>query len=195
MPYDHVAYASDRDADIVERLTERDETALTLVTERYGRLLKDLALRICGSPLDAEECVNDALLDLWQTVPPRYPPVLLSYVSVLVRRRAIDRVRYFAAERRAGSAYYSTLEELEQCLPDGDGERLADDLVIRDCLTDFMEGLGKSDRAVFTLRYFRFLDNGEIGRAMGMREAAVASRLYRLRKKLKQTLSQNGIEV
>ena len=70
-----------------------------------------------------------------------------------------------------------------------------DDLLIRECMSDFLAHLGKSDRAVFTLRYFRFLDNGEIARALGVREEAVASRLYRLRKKLKETLSRRGIDV
>lgn len=195
MAHNDTAHTPDRDADILQMLLAREEKGLSLVMERYGRLLKDLAMRICGSPFDAEECVNDALLDLWQTVPPHTPPVLLSYVSVLVRRRAIDRVRYYAAERRAGSAYFSTLEELEACIPDGGGDRLLDDLLIRECMSDFLGQLGKSDRAVFTLRYFRFLDNGEIARALGVREAAVASRLYRLRKKLKETLSRRGIDV
>ena len=195
MAHNDTAHTPDRDADILQMLLAREERGLSLVMERYGRLLKDLAMRICGSPFDAEECVNDALLDLWQTVPPHTPPVLLSYVSVLVRRRAIDRVRYYAAERRAGSAYFSTLEELEACIPDGGGDRLLDDLLIRECMSDFLAHLGRSDRAVFTLRYFRFLDNGEIARALGVREAAVASRLYRLRKKLKETLSRRGIDV
>ena len=87
-----------------------------MVLSRYGKLLHQLAARITGSDADAEECVNDALLDLWNTVPPTRPPILLSYVSVLVRRRAIDRVRYNAAGRRGGLAYYSTLEELAECL-------------------------------------------------------------------------------
>ena len=191
----HTSTASDKDADIVQKLMARDETALSLVMQRYGRLLTDLAMRVCGCRSDAEECVNDALLDLWQTIPPSTPPVLLSYISVLTRRRAIDKVRYYTAERRGGSTYFDTLEELEFCLPDHMAESEMDDFLIKDCLQNFMSKLCKTDKTMFTLRYFRFFENGEIARVLGMREAAVASRLYRLRKKLKQTLSQSGIEV
>lgn len=186
---------NDRDADVVRLLMSRDERALSLVMTRYGRLLLQLSLRITGSTPDAEECVNDALLDLWNTVPPTEPPVLLSYVSVLVRRRAIDRVRYNAAGRRTNLAYYSTLEELEECLPDGNGEKLLDSLVIRGCMTDFVSSLGRTDREMFLMRYFRFLSNEEISLALGMRENAVATRLCRLRKRLREELSRHGIDV
>ncbi len=183
------------DADVVGLLMARDEMALSYVMSRYGRLLHQLATRITGSSADAEECVNDALLDLWNTVPPTEPPVLLSYISVLVRRRAIDRVRYNAAGRRAGLTYYNTLEELEECLPDGDGDRLLDGLVIRGCMTDLLNGLHKTDREMFLMRYFRFLTNEEIARALGMRENAVATRLCRVRKKLREILTKNGIDM
>ncbi len=185
----------DQDGDVVEKLLRREEDALSLVMTRYGRRLTDLAMRICGSLSDAEECVNDALLDLWQTVPPQHPPVFLSYMSVLVRRRAIDRVRYYTAERRTGNMYWRAVEELEFCLPDDTDQRELDDFIIKDCISNFVKHLGKTDRTIFTLRYFRFFDNQEIASALGIREAAVASRLYRLRKKLKQSLSHCGIEV
>ncbi len=183
------------DGDVVRLLLERDERALSCVMSRWGRLLHQLAVRITGSPADAEECVNDALLDLWNTVPPTEPPILLSYVCVLVRRRAIDRVRYNAAERRAGLTYYRALEELEECLPDGDGEALLDSLVIRGCMKDFISRLGKTDRDMFLLRYFRFLTNAEVSRVLGIRENTVATRLCRIRKKLREQLMQNGINV
>lgn len=187
--------SSDKDADIIQKLLSRDEDALALVMSRYGRLLQDLALRVCGSRSDAEECVNDALLDLWQTVPPQQPPLLLSYISVLTRRRAIDKVRYHTAERRAGGVYFDTLEELAYCLPDYASEVTMDDFLVRDCLQRFVSKLGNTDKTLFTLRYFRFLENIEIAPMVGMSEAAVASRLYRLRKKLKRMLSQSGIDV
>lgn len=184
-----------QDTDVIALLMARDEMALSCVMTRYGRLLHQLAARITGSDSDAEECVNDALLDLWNTVPPTEPPILLSYISVLVRRRAIDRVRYNAAGRRAGLTYYSTLEELEECLPDGDGDRLLDSLVIRGCMSDLLNGLPKTDREMFLMRYFRFLTNEEIARALGMRENAVATRLCRVRKKLRDILTKNGINL
>ena len=55
------------DAKLLALLRERDETALSVIQRQYGRKALHLANRILGSESDAEECVNDALLDIWNT--------------------------------------------------------------------------------------------------------------------------------
>ncbi|MBQ9151963.1 MAG: RNA polymerase sigma factor [Clostridia bacterium] len=176
-----------------EGLYRHDEMALEAVSRQYGRLLKGLARQITGSEPDAEECVNDALLDLWNAVPPDRPHRILAYVSALVRRRAVDRVRYKTASRRGGEEYEGSMEELAECLADPDGESSLETVAIRDCLQRFLQGLPRDDRTVFMLRYFRCLSNGEIGEACGIRETAVVMRLVRIRKKLKRALEDDGI--
>lgn len=179
------------DTQLLALLRGRDETALSVIQRQYGRTALQLANRILGSEPDAEECVNDALLDLWNTVPPMEPTSFLSYFCLLVRRRAIDRVRYRTAERRAGGEYVGSLEEWEEVLPampdEGDGRE------ILDCIQDFLDALPLRDRRIFLLRYFRFCSHREIGSCVGMRESAVRMRLTRLRRKLKDALEQRGI--
>ncbi len=180
---------------LCEGLYRHEEAALEAAARQYGKLLRRLARDITGSESDAEECVNDALLDLWNAVPPDRPAHPLAYVSMLVRRRAVDRVRRKTALRRGGQEYEGSMEELAECLADPHGESDLDTLVIRDCLGRFLRNLSEEDRAVFMLRYFRFLSNAEIGEACGLRESAVVMRLVRLRKKLKKTLEAEGISV
>ncbi|MBQ3507243.1 MAG: sigma-70 family RNA polymerase sigma factor [Clostridia bacterium] len=179
------------DAKLLALLRERDETALSVIQRQYGRKALHLANRILDSEFDAEECVNDALLDIWNTVPPTEPSSFLSYFCLLVRRRAIDRVRYRTAERRAGGEYAGSLEELESVLPampdEGDG------VEIMDCIQSFLDTLSPCDRRIFLLRYFRFCSHKEIGDCVGMREGTVNMRLTRLRKKLKEALDKRGI--
>lgn len=170
-----------------------DEAALEEVSRRYGRLLYGLAYRILGSASDAEECVNDALLDLWNAVPPDDPRHVLAYVSALVRRRAVDRVRYKTASRRGGEDYEGSLEELSECLSDPEGYSSLERVAIRDCLQRFLRTLSEEDRVIFTLRYFSFLSNEEVGEACGLRGSAVVMRLVRIRKKLKKALEHDGI--
>ena len=181
------------DDTLCDGLYHHDEAALEAVSQRYNRLLRGLALRITGSASDAEECVNDALLDLWNAVPPDRPRHILAYVSMLVRRRAVDRVRYKTASCRGGQEYESSLDELSECLADPQGANELDTLVIRDCLNRFLSHLSEDDRTIFLLRYFRFLTNDEIAETCGLRESAVVMRLVRLRKKLKRALEDEGI--
>lgn len=178
---------------IRDRLYAHDEQALEAVSCKYGSLLHSLAGRITGSDADAEECVNDALLDLWQAVPPDRPEHLLSYTASLVRRRAIDRVRYNTAKRRAGAEYVSSLDELAECLSDPDGESNLETVAIRQALQSFVDGLAPLDRSVFLLRYYRFESNSEIAKLCGLRETAVVMRLVRLRKRLRTYLESHGI--
>ena len=179
------------DARLLDLLQERDETALSAIQRQYGQQVLHLATRILGSEPDAEECVNDALLDLWNSVPPAEPSSFLSFFSLLVRRRAIDRVRYLTADRRVGGEYAGSLEELESILPAQSENE--DNQEILNCIQDFLDGLSPRDRRIFLLRYFRFCSHREIGDCVGMREGAIRMRLTRLRRKLKESLEQRGI--
>lgn len=189
-------YSPPSDAErILHALRLRDESALREVTQSYGRMLHGIALRITGNESDAEECVNDALLDLWNTVPPHTPDSMAAYVSSLVRRRAIDRVRYRAAKQRAGDAYAGSLEELSECLSDPTACDPCETMVIRDCLQAFVDGLSEEDRRMFLLRYYRFETQESIADLCGVSTAAVAMRLLRLRKRLKKALEAQGIRL
>ncbi len=178
-----------------ERLLRRDESALSEVSNRWGRLLYGLALRITGSGADAEECLNDALLDLWHTPPADPDTPLLPYVSTLVRRRAIDRVRFNTADRRGGGEYVCALEELDQCLADPDGPSNGESMEIRDALQTFLDGLDRENRAIFLLRYYAAYPNSEIAKCRGLSERAVEMRLNRMRNRLRRVLEKRGIQV
>ena len=178
-----------------EGLYCHEEAALEAAARQYGRLLRRLAHSITGSEADAEECYNDALLDLWNAIPPDRPAYLMAYVSKLVRRRAVDRVRRKTALRRGGAAYEASMEELAECLADPQGESDLDTMVIRDCLSRFLNRLSEEDRRVFMLRYYQFHSNAEIGKVLGLQESVVVMRLVRLRKKLKKALEAEGISI
>ena len=180
---------------IIAGLHRREESALSEVYRSYGRMLKSMAERITGSPLDAEECVNDALLDLWNSVPPDTPTHLAAYISALVRRRAIDRVRYYTAQQRAGREYAQSIEELAECLSDPEGEDWGETLTIRDCVQNFVDRLDERDRRLFLLRYYRFESVETAAALCGMSAAAAAMRLMRIRKRLSRSLTESGIQV
>ena len=183
------------DGEIVEMLCRRDEFALRAVMTKYGALMTSIARQITGCEQDAEECVNDAVLELWNTVPPACPKQLSAFVGGIVRRRAIDRVRYNQAEKRAGSEYCSSLEELEECLPDTFSEEESDSERIMQVLHQFMNKQKPDDRDMFLMRYFRFMSNEHIAARLGIRESTVVMRLVRMRKRLRKELEKNNIRL
>ena len=183
------------DGEIVEMLCRRDEFALRAVMTKYGALMTSIARQITGCEQDAEECVNDAVLELWNTVPPASPKQLSAFVGGIVRRRAIDRVRYNQAEKRAGSEYCSSLEELEECLPDTFSEEESDSERIMQAIHQFMNKQKPDDRDMFLMRYFRFMSNEQIAARTGIRESTVVMRLVRMRKRLRKELEKNNIRL
>ena len=55
---------------IIELFFKRCEEAITATSEKYGKLCKSISDRILKNNEDAEECVSDTYLTLWETIPP-----------------------------------------------------------------------------------------------------------------------------
>ena len=57
-------YANQSDAALMSRLEPLDELAFAEIYDRYAGLLYGVALRVCSSPLKAEETVQDTMMKL-----------------------------------------------------------------------------------------------------------------------------------
>jgi RNA polymerase sigma-70 factor (ECF subfamily) len=83
------------DVQLIQRMVERDQTALGELYDRYGRLLFSLIQRILGDRSEAEEVLQEVFVQAW-TRCGTYDATLGSVVGWLVRvarNRAIDRLR------------------------------------------------------------------------------------------------------
>lgn len=77
------------DEKIIEMFFERSEQGIRELDIKYGTVCHNLSYHIVGSRQNAEECVNDAYLGVWNTIPPARPNPLLSYVLKIVRNISI----------------------------------------------------------------------------------------------------------
>ncbi|MBR5094900.1 MAG: sigma-70 family RNA polymerase sigma factor [Oscillospiraceae bacterium] len=142
------------DPEILDLFFARDQRAIGALSERYGGILLHTARNIVRSREDAEECVNDAYLDLWEAIPPARPSPLLSYAAKVVRDLANSRLRYNSAQKRAG-AYDLALDELSESLagPDSVEERM-DARALGESINAFLEQLDRKTRVLFVRRYW-----------------------------------------
>lgn len=183
------------DKRIIGLFLGRSEQAIDAVSRKYGKLCQHIARGILESEDDVKECVNDAYLALWNTIPPEKPLSLRAYLTRLLRNIACDRRDFQTAARRDDRLTLS-LQELETVLPDhADPEQQLDTLVIRDALNDFLRSLPKQDRFLFLRRYYYLDTCRQIGRMTGLSESAVSTRLGRLRRELRELLKKEGIYV
>lgn len=73
------------DEKIIELFFQRSEQGIRELDHKYGKICHKLSYNIINNRQDAEECVNDAYLGAWNTIPPSRPNPLLSYVAKIVR--------------------------------------------------------------------------------------------------------------
>lgn len=179
------------DRRITDLYWNRDEEALTLTERALGGYLLSIARRILGNEEDARECVNDCLLEAWNSIPPNRPESLKAYLSAVCRRRAMDRLDLLRREKRGGGEIPLVLEELEETLPSGsDGRDWAGEISLRDSLERFTCGLKPLERNVFLRRYWYMLSVEETAASCGISPGYAKVLLHRLRKKLKAQLEK-----
>ncbi|MBO5511918.1 MAG: sigma-70 family RNA polymerase sigma factor [Clostridia bacterium] len=185
---------TDTDSTIIDRLFARSEEGLALLQTHYGKLCHRIALNLLGSREDAEECVNDTYLAVWNTIPPNRPASLMAYVGKVTRNIAVSCLRKRGAKGRRCEGTV-LLDELAECLPDTDTPDPADDLTLREALQSFFDSLSEEDRAIMVRRYYDGEPTEAIAVSLGLRHGTVRVRLHRLRERLREHLEERGVSL
>ena len=181
------------DHEILALLFRRDAAAVDAMQEKYGALLRALAGRILYDPRDAEECLNDALLQAWHVIPARQPRSLPAFLSVLVRQGALDRRRRQTAEKRGGTAYDLSLDELSDCV--GGTETDLSELALTQAIEAYLRTVSPAMRSAFLRRYFAAEPLAEIAAALHCSQSRVKSMLLRARNGLRAYLEKEGFDL
>lgn len=180
-----------KDEKIIDLFLERSEQAIAELDGRYGAMCRRVAGNILGCAQDAEECVNDAYLALWNAIPPEKPRPLSAYLCRVVRNLSIKRYHANTAQKR-NSFYDAALEELEDCLPAAEtAESILSAQELTVLLNAFLATLSREDRTLFLRRYWFSEPVGQLARACHISEV----RLSRIRGRLRQYLRKEGYPV
>ncbi len=175
------------DHEILALLEQRSDRAIDALAERFGSLLLRIAMNLVDNSQDAEECVNDTYLAVWNSVPPNHPLPLQPYICRICRNIAINRLRRSTTQKRAG--YEISLDELAGCIS---APLQEDSRLIGQAMNAWLRTLSKENRAIFLRRYWFGDSIKDIAAATGLKENAVSVRLNRLRDKLKDYLYMEG---
>lgn len=182
-----------RDEQIIELYWARDQRAIAETERSYGALCRGLARRILRSAEDAEECVNDGYLRLWNRIPPERPDSLSAFLSRIVRNLCVDRLRQAGAAKRGGRAVTVSLHELDWVTGRGSVESglLAEEL--GRAVDRFLRTQPEEARNVFLRRYYFFDSRAEIAERYEISAARVSVVLSRTRKRLRAYLNEEGL--
>ena len=177
------------DEKIIEMFFERSEQGIRELDIKYGTVCHNLSYHIVGSRQNAEECVNDAYLGVWNTIPPARPNPLLSYVL------NISLKIYWRKEAAKRSSHYTiALEEIETYVADThtvEAEIEAKELAR--IIESFLDTLTTENRVIFMRRYWFSDSYKDIAEFVGLSEKNVSVRLTRIREKMKQYLIEREV--
>ena len=181
------------DSKIIELFYERSEQAIIELSNKYGTVCTKVANNILNDVRDTEECVNDAYLGAWNTIPPQRPNPLLSYVCRIVRNLAIKKYHANTASKR-NSIYDVALDELENCFPAA--ETVEDEFNASETalvIDRFLETLDRDNRVMFVRRYWHSDSITDLAELFQTSNHNISVRLSRTREKLKKYLIQEGV--
>ncbi|MCD8066106.1 MAG: RNA polymerase sigma factor [Oscillospiraceae bacterium] len=181
------------DERIIELFFARSEQGIRELDLKYGGACRALAVNILGNVQDAEECVNDVYLGVWNAVPPTRPNPLLTYVCKIVRNVSLKLYYKNSAAKRSGR-YTVAMEEISEYISDPNTvERELDAKELARIIEKFLDTLTSENRVIFLRRYW-FADScADIAALVGLTEKNITVRLTRIRAKMKQYLAENEV--
>ena len=178
-----------QDEMIIELFCERSEHAIVELSAKYGRMAQSICSNILKNSSDAEECVNDSLFTMWNSIPPNRPERLSTYLGKIARRLALKKWRDMTAAKRGGGETLIALDELEEVIPDNhEIDSKIQESELTNAINVFLGALKADERKVFVLRYWYFKSISEISNQLGFTESKVKMMLLRTREKLQKHL-------
>ena len=175
------------DAELVRRIADRRQDAVGVLYDRYAPLLLALVRRIVGNKSDAEEVLQDTLLQVWAQAA-KYDPrrsSVVTWLVLLARSRAIDLLRSRRVRERAVDAAADETQGVHAS-PEGPaavwyGERRAR-------VAAALAELPAEQRQVLEVAFFGGLSQREIAEATGLPLGTVKTRTLLAMRKLRQAL-------
>lgn len=184
------------DREIVRLYLDRNTAALGETAAKYGNYCNSIAKNILGSAEDAEECVNDAYLNAWNSIPPHRPETLAAYLGKLTRNLAFDRFRRQTADKRGGGETTLVLEELSDCVSGTNSvEQEFDRKEFVQAINDFLIGLPQRKCQIFLCRYWYAYSIPEIAEKFSITEGNASVTLNRIRAKFKKFLAERSYDI
>lgn len=151
------------DETLMKEITNRHQTALSELYQRYGKTLKSVITRVVHEEMEADDVLQEIFLQIWKEAG-HYSPKAgrpLGWVVTLARRRAIDRLRRRQAYCRAKDRFEAQIEQ-----PGARSTSQMSDDLIRSDLRRFLErqlsGLPRYQREVIQLSFFEGRSHREI---------------------------------
>ena len=184
------------EAQIIELYWQRDERAIKETDRALRTQLLSLAKNLLRDTQDAEECLNDTYVRVWNSIPPARPDSLKAYVLSIMRKVAINRYKASKRQKRVPAQMISSLSELGDMLSDGDSFHTEQEArALGEILTEFSSTLSDRRAFIFMSRYYLCRPIDEIAQKLGCSKSTVNKEIAAIKQELRQLLESEGYQV
>ena len=181
------------DGEIMDLYFARDERAIRETDAKYRTKLLYLARNIVHDAQDAEECLNDTYVRVWNSIPPARPDSFPAFLLSIMRRTAINRYKATKRQKRVPAELVSSLSDLDDMLSDSDAfytEQEAN--ALGQTLTAFTSTLSDRRAYIFMSRYYLSRPIDEIAEKLGCSKSTVNKEIAAIKQELRQLLESEG---
>lgn len=187
---------ADKDGPLVEKVMAGDQAAFTELVKRYQGKVYQLALRLTGNQMDANDVLQDVFLSVYQKIHTfRGAAAFSSWLYRITANASFARLN----QRKRAAAV-----SIDDVLPAVEGQEPPNafsewtqppDTILfnqeaRRALEKAISGLPEEFRTVVVLRDVQNMSNQEVAEILNLSVAAVKSRLHRARLALRRQLGE-----
>ncbi len=171
------------DLTLVVRAQEGDVRAFEALARRHQRALYRVALRVTGDAGEAEDALQDSLLDAWRHLDRfRGDAAFTTWMYRIVTNRCLAALRRRRPPLVADAAPEVPAPDSPERAVELDAELAA--------LASAVQDLPYDQRVCWVLRELLGMSYAEIAEIAGVGEAAVRGRIYRARVRLAEAMRQ-----
>jgi RNA polymerase sigma-70 factor (ECF subfamily) len=185
-----IDYEQHTDQILLQQLSQNDQAAFTAIYERYWKSLFREAMNVIRSQKEAEDCVQEVFVSLWNRRQALSITSLRAYLHTAVRYQCIDRIE----KNMIRGGYledFTTYLEANQTMPSIEEELYARELAAN--IDQVMDKMPDKMREVFRLSRQEHLTHREIAARLQISEETVKKQIYLALKILRSNLGNTSL--
>ena len=161
------------------------------LVRQHADLVYRVALRVTGTPADAADAAQEALVKVWRGIASVEPERRRAWAARVARNAALDLIRRRSVRPQPGVGDAISDPETTSPLPDADAE--AADL--RTCLARALDTLNEPYRSIIVLREVEGLPYADIADALDLPLNTLKVYLMRARRRVRDAITATSPEL
>jgi RNA polymerase sigma-70 factor (ECF subfamily) len=183
-----------RDCSLVREAQGGNQAAFAKLVHTYDRTVLRLALRLTGSPSDAQDIHQEAFLKVYKKLNDfRFECSFSTWIYRIVTNVCLDHLRRNRARKNGGGLEISGEDLLNQLSDDRPGNNPEQQLLDRELgaqIRRALERLTPHERMVFDLRHFQGLKLQYVSEILNASEGSIKMTFFRATRKLRLHLGK-----